>query len=125
MSIFFQNERRPKVTVPDLVPDWEAALKRVSKREDAHAVSAFCQLTVEQARYLIQECRRVEPMLLRAIQDGTVTTKTSAVDFIRESTEGFFPAVRFIAVMQETLGGEATPATWAQVVAAAQTEDVG
>lgn len=125
MSIFFVNERRPRVIPTPLVPDWDEALLRVSRREPAHTVSVMAQLTPEQARDLAQTCRRIESMLLRAIQDDTVTTQTSALDFIQANTEGFFPRVRFIQRLKEVVGSEATPATWAQVVTAAKAEEVG
>ena len=125
MSIFFVDERHPHVDPVPLVPDWDEALLRVSRREDVHAVSVFGQITVEQARDLVQTCRRLEPLLLKAIQDGVVTTQASAGDFIQANTEGFFPRVKFIQRMKEVVGSEATPATWAEVVAAAMTEEVG
>jgi len=125
MSIFFEDERNPHVDPVPLVPDWDEALLRVSRREDVHAVSVFGKITVEQARSLVQTCRRIEPLLLKAIQDGVVTTQVSAGDFIQANTEGFFPRVKFIQRMKEVVGSESTPATWAEVVAAAMTEEVG
>jgi hypothetical protein len=122
MSLFFTGERRPKVAPVELIPERESALEAVSKRLDPHVVSVMGQITVEQARKLAQDCRRVEPLLLSAIQDGTVTTQTSAVDFLRANTDGFFPAVKFVARMKANVGTEGSPATWAEVVTAAQTE---
>lgn len=125
MSLFFVDERRPKVVVPDLVPDWDSALEAISKHLTPEAVAAIGSLTIQQSLALIQKCRDVEPLLLRAIQLGTVTTALSAVEFLRANTDGVFPAVRFIARMQANVGTELVPATWLQVVDAANTEDVG
>lgn len=125
MSIFFVNERRPKVTVTPPTPDLDAALDAVSRRSDPHTVSVLGSITVEQARELAAKCRHVEPLLLAAIQDGKVTTQTSAATFLRDNTDGFFPAAKFIQRLKEVVGSDASPATWAQVVAAAQTEVAG
>lgn len=125
MSLFFVGERHPHVDPVPLVPNWDEALLRVSRREPAHTVSAFAQLTLEQARDLAQTCRRLEPLLLQAIKDGVVTTQASAIDFIVANTEGFFPKLKFIQRMKEVVGAEAAPATWAQVMTAAMTEEVG
>ena len=122
MSLFFTGERRTVVEPVDLVPDWDAALASVAKRESAHMVSAKGQLTIEQARKLAQDCRQVEPMLLDEMKAGRCTTQATAVDFLRSKTDGFFPAVKFCTVIRENVGSEAVPATWAQVVTAAQTE---
>lgn len=122
MSLFFVSERRPKVEPVELVKDWEAALVEVSKRSWPEKVAAVGGLTIEQARKLAQDCRRVEPLLIAAIQAGTVKLQTEASDFLRAETDGFFPAAKFIAVIKANIGSEAVPATWAKVVAAAQTE---
>jgi hypothetical protein len=123
MSLFFADARKPKVVVPDLVPDWEAAVEAVSRHCIPEGVAAIGNLPVQRAHDLIAACRRVEPLLIKAIQDGTVTTQTSAVDFLRANTDGFFPSAKFIARMKANVGSEASPATWAQVVTAAQGEE--
>lgn len=125
MSLFFENERKPKTVPVEMVPDWEAALEAVSHRYDPHVVAGLGHISVEQARDLVQTCRRIEPLLLQAIQAGTVTTQAGAIDFIVANTEGFFPKLKFIQRMKDVVGTEAVPATWAQVVAAAMTEEVG
>jgi hypothetical protein len=132
MSLFFEGERKPKpvaVEVPrDLPADYEAAVECVSRKYDLHVIADHGHISVEQARDLLQTCRRMEPLLLAALQNGTVTTQTSASTFIRDNTDGFFPVAKYIARMKVIVGFEAKPpvpsATWAQVLAAAQTEDV-
>ena len=122
MSLFFEGERRTIITPVDLVPDWDAALQAVSNREWPQMVSCKGQLTIDQAHKLISDCRRVEPMLLDELRAGRCTTQALAVDFLREQTDGFFPAVKFCSVIKANVGSDLTPATWPQVVTAAQTE---
>ena len=104
MSLFFVGERKIKVVVPDLVPDWEKALDAVAKRQNAEYVAAVGNISVEQAHDLRKMCREVESKLILAIQAGTVTTQTQATTYIRENTTGFFPAAKFIAQLKDNLG---------------------
>lgn len=123
MSLFFVDSRKPIVTPPVLVPDWDEALLRVSLRQPAATVSVQAQLTLEQARDLVETCRRVEPLVIAEMKAGRCTSQADTVTFIRANTEGFFPAVKFCQRMREVVGSEATPATWPQVIAAALTEE--
>lgn len=123
MSLFFVNERRAIAKPAELVPDWDAALVAVSKREWPEAVAAKGSLTIEQARKLAQDCRRVEPLLLSKLQSGELSRQGDASDFLRAETDGFFPAAKFIALLKANVGSKSVPATWAQVVTAAQTEE--
>ena len=122
MSLFFENERRTTTTPVDLVPDWDAALAAVSNRECAHKVAAVGSLTIEQARKLEQDCRRVDALLLAEMKAGRCTTQALAVSFLQSQTDGFFPAYKFCSVIKANVGTDLDPATWAQVVTAAQTE---
>lgn len=123
MSLFFVNERRPKVEPVELVVDLEAALEEVSKRAWPEKVAAVGGISVEQARKLASECRRIEPLLIAAIQSGEVTSSSGALTFVREAAGDLpFPAAKFLQRIAMNVGSEAVPATWAQVAAAAQTE---
>jgi hypothetical protein len=124
MSLFFAEQRRPRVAAQVLTPDWDAALEAISRHCVPEGVAAIGSLLVHQAHALIAKCREVEPLLLKAIQDGVVVSQTSAVDFLRDHTDGFFPAAKFVARMKANVGSEGSPATWPQVVAAARSEDV-
>ena len=128
MGLFFEGERKPKiVVVPDPV-DMEKALIAVSKRLSAHDVAAAGGIDLDRARHLIQECRKVEPLLTAAIKDLSVKTKTEANTFVTANTEAPFPVVKFLAICQNRLdtvdgGGAPVSATWADVVAAYKSEE--
>lgn len=141
-SLFFIGERKPKTTVtPDPV-DMEKAMVAVSQRKTAHEVAAAGGIDVEKARHLIQECRKVEPLLEAAIKDGSVKTKSEANAFVDDHTEEPFPVAKFLGVIQNRLDTVAykdlgkkdekgepllepvtTSATWPDVVAAYKDEE--
>lgn len=124
MSLFFVGCRRIRSDDPVPSPDVEAALEAVARGEGDCGIAAAGNVRVELAVRLREMCQRVEPALLAAIQADEVTTQTSAVQFLQTNTDGAFPAARFIDRMKKNLGGETTPATWAQVVAAAKEEEI-
>jgi len=128
MSLFFEGERKPKIVVVSDPVDMEKALIAVSQRKSAHDVAAAGGIEIDKARHLILECRKVEPLLMAAIKDLSVKTKTEANAFVQANTENPFPVAKFLAVCQnrlDTVDGEGLPvsATWADVVAAYKNEE--
>lgn len=125
MSLFFDSERKPKVepTAPP-VPDLDAALAAVSMRRDPHVVTALGRLaSVEDARVLERECRRLDAELTVEIQANRVRTQAEAVAFVASASKGTIPADAFIALLKDRVGKTKT-ATWAETVTAAKDEDV-
>lgn len=125
MPLFFDGERKPKVEPAALpAPDLAAALSAVSMRRDPHVVTALGHLaSVEDARALERECRRLDAALTVEIQANRVRTQAEAVVFVANASKGVIPADAFITLLKDRVGKTKT-ATWAETVTAAKDEDV-
>jgi hypothetical protein len=121
MSLFFAGERKvAPVAVPKPTTEQvEAALVAIGERRDPYEIGGVGNMPLAEVVRLTALCRAVEPKLLAAIQADTVKLQTEAVQFVRDNTDGAFPAAKFIAVLKENVGG-----VWADVVAAAKDEAV-
>lgn len=142
MSLAYKDSRSvPKVVHPDQPVDLDAALEAISQFKSDHHVAAKGNITVERAQRLMREFGKIEPLLLAAIKNLSVKTKTEAVTFVRDNTTDF-PAVKFVNLLQDNLtkqvttqtgtDGDGNPiyttttvtATWAETIAAAKAEEV-
>jgi hypothetical protein len=115
MSLFFIGQRRRDPPV-ELVPDLEAALQAASEGKGTTSVALAGSIVPSRADHIVSVVMQIEPMLLSLIADGTLTTKTSAVDWVREHTDAF-PAAKFVDVLIANAGG-----TWLKLKAEAPKE---
>lgn len=106
-SIFFNGERRTPPD-PEPEPDWNAALLAVSERLPLENIAGAGNIHPGRAQTLRETCRRIDPIVTQFIADNQTATQATIVQFVRDNTDGFFPAVRFIEIMKANAGG--TPA---------------
>lgn len=104
MSIFFIGQRRA-ATPPLPPPDLDAALAAAAQNGSVNAVAGAGNLQPGQAESLLNECRKIEPMLIDEIASDRITTKTGAIQFVADNTQGPFPAGRFVQQMIDNAGG--------------------
>lgn len=118
MSIFFNDRRVKPVVPPAPTPEQiEEALVAVSQRKPTPIVASILG-TMELAAHLHRQCVAVEPLLIEQIASDAITTQTAAVQFVRDNTTGWFPAVKFITVCKD----RCSPQTWVGFVAACKEE---
>jgi hypothetical protein len=123
MSLFFDGELNPKVEIAVPQVDIPAALAAVSLRRDAHVVAACGKLpSVEMARSLERECRRLDALLVAEIQGNRVKLQSEAVTFVDVAGKGEIPGAAFVDLLKLRVGKGGAPATWAEVVAVAKAE---
>lgn len=119
MSLFFKG-RMASTEIPVVVPpDMDAALDAASNGCGAFEIAVAGQIDANRAEMLLRTVMEIEPQLLVLIANGTLATKTSAVDWVRDHTDKF-PAAKFVQVMCDNAGG-----TWTKLVEKAPNECAG
>ena len=110
MSLLFDGEQVPEPVAAPAEPTLEAHEAALDdlKQKKSTSVAGSRLRSFERAEELYRVAREVEPLLLRAIADGTVDTAAKARTFIAERTPAWFPAAKMVAIMLARAGG--TPA---------------
>lgn len=104
MSLFFVGERRMPVE-PEPTPNWEPALQAIANRLTINQIAGAGNMSPARAEHLQFECRRIDPMVTLYIVDHMTAPQANIVQYIRDNTEGFFPAARFVDIMKTAAGG--------------------
>ena len=110
MSLLFDGEQVPGPAAAPAEPtpeEYDAALDDLRQKKSTSLAGSRLR-SFERAEELYRVAREVEPLLLRAIADGTVDTGPKAVTFIRDRAPAWFPAAKMVAIMLARAGG--TPA---------------
>lgn len=120
MSIFFIGERvvHPVPPTPPTPEQVDDAIARCAAKEDPHLISAATTIPLDLIWHFIREARRIESLLIPLVADGTITTKTAAVQFVADNAEAPFPAAKFV----DTMVSHCTPATVAGFLQACKDE---
>jgi len=122
MSIFFKLEPKVAVVYPDepTVGQMELALSAFSDGKTVEEAAAAGDIQPSLAADLLNQCRYAEGMLIEKVASDDTAVEADALQLVQDSTKEFFPAQKFLEIMEANAGGD-----FAQLVLACKAEVTG